>query len=164
MEANVTTDDREIRDLFDRFMRAWAGNDAATYVACFTPDADYVSYDGTRTVGRAAMHHHFDQLFRGVLAGSRLVGDIESIRFVSTDVAVVHGTASVLMPWRSTLPRRRLSRQTMIAVRTEQGWMFSAAHNGRVRPMPIPAPEAMPSRMSHAMAATARRLRLGTTA
>jgi uncharacterized protein (TIGR02246 family) len=126
--------------------------------------ADYVSYDGTRTVGRAAMHHHFDKLFRGVLAGSRLVGDIESIRFVNTDVAVVHGTASVLMPWRSTLPRRRLSRQTMIAVRTEQGWMFSAAHNGRVRPIPVPAPESMPSRMSHAMAGTARRLRPGKAA
>jgi uncharacterized protein (TIGR02246 family) len=164
MEGTMTTDDRQIRDLFDRFMRAWADNDPAKYVACFTSDADYVSYDGTRTVGRAAMHHHFDKLFRGVLAGSRLVGDIESIRFVNTDVAVVHGTASVLMPWRSRLPRRRLSRQTMIAVRTEQGWMFSAAHNGRVRPIPVPAPESMPSRMSHAMAGTARRLRPGKAA
>jgi uncharacterized protein (TIGR02246 family) len=100
MEGTMTTDDRQIRDLFDRFMRAWADNDPAKYVACFTSDADYVSYDGTGTVGRAAMHHHFDKLFRGVLAGSRLVGDIESIRFVNTDVAVVHGTASVLMPWR----------------------------------------------------------------
>jgi uncharacterized protein (TIGR02246 family) len=157
----MTTDDRQIRDLFDRFMQAWADNDPARYVACFTFHADYVSYDGSRTVGRAAMYDHFDQLFRGVLAGSRLVGDIESIRFVSTDVAIVHGTASVLMPWRSRLPRRRLSRQTMIAVRTEQGWMFSAAHNGRVRPMSIPTPESMPSRMSHAMAVTARRLRPG---
>jgi uncharacterized protein (TIGR02246 family) len=160
----VTTDDQQIRDLFDRFVQAWADNDPAAYVACFTADADYVSFDGTRTEGRAAMHHHFDQLFRGVLAGSRLVGDIESIRLVTSDVAVVHGTASVLMPWRSTLPRRRLSRQTLVAVRTDQGWRFSAAHNGRVRPMQIPAPESMPSRMSHGMAATARRLGIGTAA
>ena len=160
----MTTDDRQIRELFDRFLRAWAANDPAAYVDCFTADADYVSFDGTRTSGRAAMQHHFDQLFRGVLAGSRLVGDVESVRLVTADVAILHGTASVLMPWRSALPRRRLSRQTLVAVRTGQGWRFSTAHNGRVRPMRIPTPESMPSRLSHGLAGVARRVGLGTAA
>jgi hypothetical protein len=47
-----------------------------------------------------------DSLFRGVLTGSALVGEVESIRFISPDVAVVHAFGSVLMPWRSELPRR----------------------------------------------------------
>ena len=105
----MDSDDTAITALFQRLMRAWTDNDAAAYGECFTEDCDYVSYDGTRAIGRRPMQEAHDRLFRGVLAGSTLVGDIESTRLVGPDVAVVHGTASVLMPWRRTLPRRRLS-------------------------------------------------------
>ncbi|MEU6022092.1 SgcJ/EcaC family oxidoreductase [Micromonospora sp. NPDC047134] len=157
----MTMDDRRIRELFDRLMQAWTDNDAAAYGACFTDDSDYVSYDGTRAVGRRDMQEAHDRLFRGVLAGSALVGEIESIRYVTDGVAIVHGTASVLMPWRSRLPKRRLSRQTLVAVRTDQGWRFTALHNGRVRPVQIPAPDSLPSRLAQAMGHTARRLGMG---
>ncbi|MEU5940470.1 SgcJ/EcaC family oxidoreductase [Micromonospora sp. NPDC047548] len=158
----MTDDDRaEIQQLFDRLLAAWTANDATAYGACFTPDSDYVSYDGTRATGRTPMQAAHDQLFRGVLAGSALVGEVESIRLVTADVAVVHGTGSVLMPWRSRLPRRRLSRQTLVAVRTGEGWRFTALHNGRVRPIRIPAPDSAPARLSRAMGRCARRLRLG---
>lgn len=160
----MTGDDREIRTLFDALMRAWTDNDAVAYGACFTADADYVSYDGTRAVGRAAMQDAHDRLFRGVLAGSALVGEVESIRYVAPGVAVVHGTASVLMPWRSTLPKRRLSRQTLVAVHTDDGWRFTALQNGRVRPVAIPAPDSMPSKLAQAMGRAAQRLGIGRSA
>ncbi|MDI3402359.1 SgcJ/EcaC family oxidoreductase [Streptomyces cavernicola] len=157
----MPTSDEQITQLFQRFMQAWTDNDAVTFGACFTEDADYVSYDGTRAVGRVALQDNHERLFRGVLAGSALVGDLESIRQVTADVALVHGTASVLMPWRSELPARRLSRQTLVVVRTEAGWRISALHNGRVRPVTLPAPDALPSRLSQAMSRAARRLGIG---
>jgi len=157
----MKSDDHQIEVLFGQLMQAWTDNDAAAYGACFTTDADYVSYDGTRAVGRAAMQDAHDKLFRGVLAGSALVGELESIRHVTPDVAVVHGTASVLMPWRSKLPKRRRSRQTLVAVRTEEGWRFTALQNGRVRPVRIPAPGSVPSRMAQGMGRITRRLGVG---
>lgn len=157
----MTTDDREIGDLFGRLMQAWTDNDAVAYGSCFTEDSDYVSYDGTRATGRLDMQNAHHRLFRGVLAGSALVGDVESIRHIATGVAIVHGTASVLMPWRSKLPKRRLSRQTLVAVRTDRGWRFTALHNGRVRPVQIPAPDSLPSRMAQTMGHAARRLGVG---
>jgi uncharacterized protein (TIGR02246 family) len=157
----MMTDDRCIRDLFARLMQAWTDNDAAAYGACFTTDSDYVSYDGTRAIGREPMQQAHDRLFRGVLAGSALVGEVESIRQIAPGVAIVHGTASVLMPWRSKLPKRRLSRQTLVAVRTDEGWRFTALHNGRVRPVRIPAPESTPSRMAQMMARLAQRFGIG---
>ncbi|GIJ78626.1 conserved hypothetical protein [Micromonospora phaseoli] len=160
----MTTDDYAITVLFNRLMQAWTDNDAVAYGACFTDDCDYVSYDGTRAIGRMPMVHAHDQLFRGVLAGSALVGDIESIRYINPDVAVIHGTASVLMPWRSTRPKRRLSRQTLVAVRTDDGWRFTALHNGRVRPISIPAPDSLPSRMAHVMGRLANRTAIGRRA
>ncbi|MBT2394042.1 hypothetical protein J7E87_32700 [Streptomyces sp. ISL-1] len=44
---------------------------------------------------------------------------------------------------------------------TEDGWRISAIHNGRVRPVTVPAPDSTPSKMSRAMTRAARRLGLG---
>lgn len=160
----MSTHDEQIRDLFAQFMQAWTDNDADAFGALFTEDSDYVSYDGTRAVGRPEHQHNHDLLFRGVLAGSALVGELESIRHITSGVAIVYGTASVLMPWRTELPKRRLSRQTIVVVNTEHGWRISAIHNGRVRPVTVPAPDSMPSRMSRAMSRAARCLGLGRAA
>ncbi|MFC4609346.1 SgcJ/EcaC family oxidoreductase [Streptomyces maoxianensis] len=157
----MSTNDIEIQNLFQRFMQAWNDGDAVAFGACFTADSDYVSYDGTRAVGRAQHQDNHDQLFRGVLTGSALVGEIEDIRHIAPGVAILYGTASVLMPWRSKLPKRRLSRQTVVTVNTEDGWRISAIHNGRVRPVTVPAPDSTPSKMSRAMTRAARRLGLG---
>lgn len=158
--GRATADDA-IRALFDRQCRTWGDGDAGAYGECFTADADYVSYDGTLARGRAAIVAAHDQLFRGVLAGSALVGQVESIRYLRPDLAVVHATGSVLMPWRSKLPKRRLSRQTLVAVATPDGWRFAALHNGRVRPVRIPEPDSFPSRASQWLARVAGARRAG---
>lgn len=153
--------DTELVELFARLCAAWTAGDAAAYGECFTDDSDYVSYDGAHARGRQPMVENHDRLFRGVLSGSALVGDVESIRHLGADVAVMHATGSVLMPWRSNLPRGRLSRQTIVAVRTEEGWAVSALHNGRVRPVTVPTPDSLPSRASRSMTWAARRLHVG---
>ena len=65
------------------------------------------------------------------------------------------------MPWRSSLPKRRLSRQTLVAVEEGGEWRIAALHNGRVRPVTIPGPASVPSRVSRALTAAARALGLG---
>lgn len=153
--------DDQLAALFEQMLAAWTAGDADAYGECFTEDSDYVSYDGAHANGRKTMVDNHDRLFRGVLTGSALVGEIESIRYLRPDVAVLHATGSVLMPWRSRLPRRRLSRQTIVAVDTESGWKVAALHNGRVRPVTIPGPSSPPARASRAMTRAARLLGLG---
>ncbi|HCT79285.1 MAG TPA: DUF4440 domain-containing protein [Micromonosporaceae bacterium] len=147
----MKTSETEIRDLFQRYCETWTAGDAEAFGQCFTDDADYVSYDGSWATGREALQDNHDRLFRGVIAGSAMVGDIESMRFVTPDVAVLVGNGSVLMPWRKELPKRRRSRQIMVMVREAGQWRIAAIQNGRVRPVTIPAPDSMPSKMSQAM-------------
>ncbi|MGY1622846.1 SgcJ/EcaC family oxidoreductase [Geodermatophilus sp. SYSU D00965] len=151
----------ELVDLFARMCSAWTAGDAAGYGACFTEDSDYVSYDGTHARGRRTMVENHDRLFHGVLSHSALVGEVESVRFLRDDVAVVHATGSVQMPWRASLPKRRSSRQTIVAVRGDDGWRIAALHNGRIRPVTIPAPDSLPARASRAMTRAARALHVG---
>lgn len=157
----TSTDDAQLRAVFQQVMQTWTDNDAAAFGALFTDDSDYVSYDGTRAVGRTEHQANHDKLFRGVLAGSALVGALESIRYVTPDVAILHGTASVLLPWRSRLPKRRLSRQTVVLVRTTEGWRITAIHNGRVRPVTVPEPDSFPAKMSQLLGRIAGKLGFG---
>lgn len=158
METDVRAD---IEQLFGRLLAAWTANDAEAYGACFTEDCDYVSYDGTRAANRAAMVAAHDELFRGVLRGSALVGEMESVELIARNVALAFANGSVLMPWRRELPSRRLSRQTLVVVHTDHGWRFRALHNGRVRPVKIPAPGSMPARGANLTAWIARRAGIG---
>jgi uncharacterized protein (TIGR02246 family) len=131
-EAAPGQDALEIRALVDRMFDSWGRGDAATYHADFTDDADYVSFDGSRRSKADSIASH-ENLFRTVLYGSRLDGEVESIRFVTPDVAVVHLTGSVVEGWRQRMRRRRLSRQTMVVVRRDGRWQVTAFHNTRVR-------------------------------
>jgi len=157
------TDDEQINALFDRMCDAWTAGDAAAYGRCFTADCDYVSFDGARAHGREPVVTSHDVLFRGVLHGSALVGEIESIRHLTDGVAVVHSTGSVLTAWRRTLPKRRLTRNTIVAVRGADGWRFTAIHNGRIRPLTPPGPDSIPARMARVLVRASRALHLGHT-
>lgn len=157
----MDTQEAEVRELFAEYCRTWTEADSAGFGRLFTEDADYVSYDGSWAVGAAQLQDNHDKLFRGVIAGSAMVGEIESLRFITDSVAVLVGNGSVLMPWRSKLPKRRLSRQILVCVRTPEGWRIAAIQNGRQRPVTIPEPGSMPSKMSQAMTRLAQRLGIG---
>ncbi|GAA3047066.1 SgcJ/EcaC family oxidoreductase [Streptomyces roseofulvus] len=157
----MDTYEREIRDLFAEYCRTWTEGDAVGFGRLFTEDADYVSYDGSWAAGVTRLQDNHDKLFRGVIAGSAMVGEIESLRLLTDSVAVLVGNGSVLMPWRRSLPKRRLSRQIIVCVRTPEGWRIAAIQNGRQRPVTIPEPDSMPSRMSQAMTRLARRAGIG---
>ncbi len=102
-----------------------------------------------------------DKLFRGVLVGSALVGEVESIRYLGDDVALVHATGSVLVGWRTRLPKRRRTRNTIVAVRTPEGWRFTAIHNGRIRPVGVPEPDSFPSRIARGLVRASGALHIG---
>jgi uncharacterized protein (TIGR02246 family) len=163
-EPTTTTDnDAQIRDLFARMCQAWTDGDARAYGDCFTHDVDYVSYDGYHERGRDAMVDSHDKLFRGVLYGSALIGEVESIRHLGDGIAVMHGTASVLVAFRSRLPKRRLTRNTLVVVRGDDGWRCTAIHNGRIRPVGVPEPDSKVSRVARFLVRVSDALGLGRT-
>ena len=138
-------------------MWAWTAGDAVAYGRLLHPDCDYVSFDGYREQGRDAMVESHDRLFRGVLFGSALVGQVESVR-LSDGVAVMHATGSVLVAWRKRLPKRRLTRNTIVAVAARG--RCAAIHNGRVRPVVFPRRTPSPSRAARVLVRASRALHL----
>ncbi|WP_437801092.1 SgcJ/EcaC family oxidoreductase [Sorangium sp. So ce693] len=131
------TDEAAIRRMFKALSEAWAREGASAVDAFYTPDSDYVTFDGSWLRGREANRRVHEELFAGVLAGTRLVSEIESVRFLSPNAAVVVSTGALLWPWQKTAPASRRSRQMTVVVRGDDGrWQVAAFQNTRVRPLP----------------------------
>lgn len=128
-------DGRAIRELFERLLEDWARGDGEAYGSRFTGDADYVAFDGSHTRGREEISSSHQQLFDKFLKGSRLTGRIESIKFPTPDVALVHATGGTIVRGKTEPSPERHSVQTLVAVREGDGWRFAAFHNTRVRPI-----------------------------
>ncbi|HXV93845.1 MAG TPA: SgcJ/EcaC family oxidoreductase [Pseudonocardia sp.] len=158
------SDETALHALFTRLCNAWTAGDADAYGACFTSDCSYVSFDGVRATGRDAVVASHEALFRGVLFGSALVGQVEAVRLLGPDAALVHGTGSVQVAWRSQLPRKRATRNTIVAVRhpaAPDGWLIAAIQNTRIRPRTVPGPDTIPARAARGLVALAARAGLG---
>jgi uncharacterized protein (TIGR02246 family) len=134
--GTIDKDEQEVRELIARLADSWARGDAKAYGAEFTDDCDYVAFDGTRYRGPSEPSTHLARLFDTVLKGSRLEGEVESVRFLTPQVAVMHWTGSVAYPWQQQVRRRRQSRQTLVVVRRDGRWQATAFQNTRVRPLP----------------------------
>lgn len=129
-----TADEAAIHALSTQMQDAWARADADAYAAAFTEDADYVVFDGTHLRGRQEIADAHVPLWSSILKGSRLVVLSSSVRFLTADVALVHGKGAVLKRHQEEPSKRSLSVQTMVAVRQEGTWRFAAFQNTRYRP------------------------------
>ena len=133
--THYRTDEAKILALFEDLLADWGRGDGEAYGSRFTEDADYVAFDGTRTRGRAEISASHQQLFDKFLKGTRLTGRVLSIKFPSTDVALVHAIGGMAMRGKTKPSPERDSIQTLVAVREGTEWRFAAFHNSRVRPI-----------------------------
>jgi uncharacterized protein (TIGR02246 family) len=127
MTSVKEADERAIRALIDRQITGWDTADPDTYASVFAPDADYVTFLGSRHKGREAIASSYAPLF-DKLHGTRLRLQITQLRCLTPDVALIQARASVIRP------ARRWSRgseriNTSIAVRTDDGWQLAASQN-----------------------------------
>jgi uncharacterized protein (TIGR02246 family) len=128
-------DEAAVRALYQELMDGWNRGSGDTFAAVFTEDGDLVAFDGTHFKGREEIAPFHQELFDKWLKGSRLVGRVEDVRFLSPDVALMHAVGSTVMRGKSEPSPERDSIQTLVAVRQDGEWRLAAFQNTRVRPM-----------------------------
>ncbi len=122
--ANQNADDTAIRALVAKYVDAREHVDGTTIERLFTADADQLVSSGEWRKGRNAV-------VRGTVASSRNTGGtrsitVESIRFISPDVALADGRYEI-----SGLAggQERRMWTTLILHRTPDGWRIAAIRN-----------------------------------
>jgi len=133
--THYQTEEAKILALFEDLLGDWGRGDGEAYGSRFTEDADYVAFDGTRTRGRDEIAASHQELFDKWLKGTQLTGRVLSVKFLISNVALVHATGGTVMRGKTKPSPERDSIQTLVAVREGTGWRFAAFHNTRVRPI-----------------------------
>jgi uncharacterized protein (TIGR02246 family) len=128
-------DHAAVRGLYHELIEGWNEGSGARFAAVFTDDGDLVAFDGTHLGGRSVIEAFQQELFDKWVKGTRLTGTIEQVRFLDADTAVMLATGGTIMRRKTKPARARDSIQTLVAVRTPDGWRLTAFQNTRVRPM-----------------------------
>lgn len=138
MHGNTTSkavDEAAVVDVYQRLMDGWNEGSGAAFAEAFRDDGDLVAFDGTQFSGRAEIAPFHQQLFDKWLKGTRLVGHIEDVRFLSPDVALMHAVGGTVARGKSEPSPGRDSIQTLVATRQDGEWRLAAFQNTRVRPI-----------------------------
>lgn len=90
-----------VRAVYHELMDGWNRGSGENFATDFTKDGDLVAFDGTHFKGRKEIAPFHQQLFDKWLKGTRLVGQVEDLRFLSPDVALMHAMGSTVMRGKS---------------------------------------------------------------
>jgi uncharacterized protein (TIGR02246 family) len=134
-QASPFNDEAAVRALYEQLMAGWNSGSAEAFAALFAEDGDFIAFDGSHFKGHEDIVSFHRPLFETHLKGTRLVGRVKSVRFLSPDVALMHAFGGTVMRRKSAPSPERNSIQTLVATKRDGEWRLAAFQNTRVRPI-----------------------------
>lgn len=127
--AQKPADEAAVREVVKRYVEARDARDPKAIEALFTADADQLVSSGVWRKGRP-------EVVKGTLASSEASGGkrtiaVETVRFLSADVAIADGPYEI-----AGSAETRKMRTSIVCVRRPEGWRIAAIRNM------LPAPPA----------------------
>lgn len=113
--------------MLDSVYAAWADNDADAFVANYTEDATSI-LPGSYRENREMIRDRMAASFAGSLKGSRVIDEVQSLRFLGDDAAVVV-KSGVLMAGETDVPAERWAMATWVLAKRDGKWLLAAYHN-----------------------------------
>lgn len=126
----LTGDVKKIQSIYQKHNEAWCEGDGLKYSSVFTEDADFISFDGTHTIGREEIANSHQELFDTFLKNTCLRGYVKRIKFLNEDTAVVYVLSGTKFGDSQVVQRPSI--QTYVAVKKGEAWLFTGFHNGRI--------------------------------
>jgi uncharacterized protein (TIGR02246 family) len=140
-ERKLEVDDvQSITAIVKQLEGAWNAADAAAFAAPFAQGADFVHILGAHYQGRETIQQGHQQIWDTIYKGSRTVYQIERIRMVRPDVAIVFVLSTVTMDGGGE-QKVIQARPTMVMEKTGNLWQIVTLQNtlvGQPRPFEDP--------------------------
>jgi uncharacterized protein (TIGR02246 family) len=126
-------DEAAIRKLYQQMIDGWNASRGDAFAAPYTDDSDFIGFDGTYMKGHQEIASFHQMLFDKFLIGSRLIGKIRSIRFVTRNIAIMIAVGGTVMAGQSDIEPERNSIHTIVVVKRHSSWYFTAFQNSRAQ-------------------------------
>jgi uncharacterized protein (TIGR02246 family) len=121
-EGDRTADRAAVQKAADSFIKAFDGGDPKAVASFWTDQGEFIAGDDLTLRGRAAIEKAYVQFFTKY-PKSKVVGiDVDSLRFVSRDSAVMEGHLKVL---RGQADQATTSKFTTLYVREDGKWLMA---------------------------------------
>ena len=123
---NTTADESAMRDAVKQLETGWNTKSGATFAKPFAEDADYVVINGNYIKGRAVIESQHQRIFDTIFKDTTIKLTVQQIRFLRSDVAVVHvkGERGSSVP--SLIQDAMI---TLFMTKEKQGWTIAAFQN-----------------------------------
>lgn len=148
LSAQAAADVTAIRNLIQNEADTWNKGDAAGYSRDFSATGTFTNIRGEYFTGYAAFLKQHEVIFQGIFKNTTAQLDIESLQFVTPDVAVVEVLTAVAgivepRPGMTLDAKGRLrTRLLQVVARQNGAWKVVAYHNVDVKPgVPVPDPK-----------------------
>jgi uncharacterized protein (TIGR02246 family) len=124
----VREDHAAVEAVLDAVYAAWADNDAEAFVAPYASDATAV-HSGTVMADREAIRTVMATGFQGPLKGSRGLHEVQSIRFVGPDTAIVLSKGVIQFAGQPEPAPESRTLDGWVLARQDGNWRVEAFHN-----------------------------------
>ncbi|RMI33411.1 SgcJ/EcaC family oxidoreductase [Nocardia stercoris] len=131
MTSTRIDDTQAIRQILADQYEAWAAGDAERFVADYDAEATVIT-PGIYRRNRDEVRDGMAANFGGVFAKSTVTDEIQDIRFLGPDHAVVVSRAGILFAGETELPADRYVNATWVLVKQDDRWSVAAYHNSPV--------------------------------
>ena len=121
-------DEAAVRENVRQLESGWNAKSGASFAKPFAEDADYVVINGVRIKGREEIAKGHQGIFDNVYKDSTLTLSVKQVRFLRSDVAVVH-VASHLKSTQNGETREGDAVITLVMTKDRGEWKIAAFQN-----------------------------------
>jgi len=130
--TTTNTDDvNAIRAILQQMADAWNAGDGIAFAAPFADDADFIAFEGTHLKGRQEIAAFHVDAFDTVVKGSHLEGQVQFVKFLNPELAVMHSHAEITLGGQAEAAPSRDSMELFVVTKHDGCWQATAMMNGR---------------------------------
>src|SRR5919202_2061358 len=130
-QTTTNTDESVIRAFLHQIIDAWNRGSGEAFAAPFSETADFISFEGTHLKGRKEIAAFHQQLFDTVVKGTRLEGEVDFVRFVNSQLALMLVVIRVILPGQTETSPSRDSLPLYVVTKRDKGWQIEGLLNTR---------------------------------
>ncbi|NJO43225.1 MAG: SgcJ/EcaC family oxidoreductase [Cyanobacteria bacterium RU_5_0] len=125
------TDESAIRAFHRQMIDAWNRGSGEGFAAPFSETADFLTFEGTHLKGRKEIAAFHQQAFDTVVKGTHLEGEVNFVRFVNSQLALMHVVIRVILAGRTETSPSRDSLPLYVVTKGDEGWQIEGLLNTR---------------------------------
>jgi len=121
--------EKEVLSIPLRLVTAWASWDAETVADVFTKDGILILPGDVLKKSRDEIQAFMTAAYAGPFWGTRVVGKVVDVRFVSEDAALLRTHGGILGPGQTEIDPAMAVRSTWVVVKTDDEWQLAVYQN-----------------------------------